>query len=187
MWDKKNIKLKMIQKIKKKCKRCGKEFVIYKTTDRYCSRNCYFRDARKEQIKSDKRKKKVISVIELDLLFCQAVKKKAGYKSEIPNDTGTRLEVHHFYGKKAFPHLRHEIENGIYISSDYHTQRPDSAHESPLKFKELIIKIRGQEWYNRLRGKAFSKALERGKIDREAKKLELLKFLKSLEEKNEKA
>ena len=60
-------------------------------------------------------------------------------------------QVHHYYYKGSFAHLRYDLENGINICQVCHY----IIHFKDNKFiNEDIIEKRGKEWYNKLTAKA---------------------------------
>ena len=63
-------------------------------------------------------------------------------------------QVHHFYRKGGYPHLRYDLENGISICQSCHfklhfTDNPDIV--------VAIIKNRGEEWYKSLKERSKEK------------------------------
>lgn len=64
---------------------------------------------------------------------------------------GGVLQVHHFYYKSSYGHLRYCIENGISLCRGCHFVL---HHQDPKKIEEQIIKKRGRYWYNRLKKKS---------------------------------
>ncbi len=57
-------------------------------------------------------------------------------------------QVHHFYPKGQYAHLRHDLENGVSVCSGCHM-----AHHSKgdPRVHEAIIDNRGKDWYESLR------------------------------------
>jgi 5-methylcytosine-specific restriction endonuclease McrA len=60
-------------------------------------------------------------------------------------------QVHHFYPKGNFGHLRYDEDNGISICFGCHFAH---HHKGDPRIHQGIIKKRGMKWYNRLTKKA---------------------------------
>jgi 5-methylcytosine-specific restriction endonuclease McrA len=75
-----------------------------------------------------------------------AVFKKYGKKCAITGST-QRLQVHHFYPKKAYPQLRWVVENGVPLTQSIHF-RIEKLKE--WKYIYQIIVSRGIKWLNKL-------------------------------------
>jgi len=62
-------------------------------------------------------------------------------------------QVHHFYYKKNYPHIRYDKDNGVSLCMGCHC----FLHmQDPKKIEEQIIKVRGVRWHNRLKKKAYN-------------------------------
>ena len=64
---------------------------------------------------------------------------------------GYATQVHHFFYKASYPHLRYDKDNGISLSKGKHFLLHT---RDPKKVEALIIKARGKEWLKRLTYKA---------------------------------
>ena len=56
-------------------------------------------------------------------------------------------QVHHFFPKGQFGHLRYNIENGISLCLKHHYH----LHHQDPTIQQAIIDVRGKEWYEKLR------------------------------------
>ena len=56
-------------------------------------------------------------------------------------------QVHHFFPKGLFGHLRYNIDNGISLCSSCHFAH---HHKGDPRIQQTIIEKRGKKWYNRL-------------------------------------
>ena len=64
------------------------------------------------------------------------------------------VQVHHIYPKGSFGYLRYNLDNGVAVCQNCHMDF--HFRYNPDKVPQLI-KIRGQEWYDRLKKKALTK------------------------------
>lgn len=78
-----------------------------------------------------------------------AVFKKYGKKCAISGST-KKIQVHHFYPKKAYPQLRWVVGNGVPLTQSIHF-RIEKLKEWDYIYQ--IIIIRGMGWLNKLRKK----------------------------------
>ena len=60
-------------------------------------------------------------------------------------------QVHHFYYKSSYGHLRYDLDNGISLCQSCHFVL---HHQDPKKIEALIIENRGKKWHNKLQKKA---------------------------------
>ncbi len=91
---------------------------------------------------------------QLDVLWAEVVKIKSGRACEYCGKRGTYLNAHHIFSKKNMS-VRWCLDNGISLCSQHHTLSSEiSAHKTPKKFTDWLIKEKGQKWYNRLRRKS---------------------------------
>lgn len=99
-------------------------------------------------------------MIRADAEWADAVKERAGDVCELPEVLGYDapcgylssrgpLEAHHVKGKKAFPRLRHDIENGVSLCPQGH----DWAHANRDLFREWFSRKFPERWA-RLEAKA---------------------------------
>lgn len=88
-----------------------------------------------------KNKKKLRS--KADQLWFSALKKK---ECEVCRGK-LRLQVHHFFPKSQFGHLRYDEDNGVTLCGSCHF-----AHHSKSnpKIHQAIVAKRGIKWYNKL-------------------------------------
>ena len=64
------------------------------------------------------------------------------------------LQVHHFYYKGSYSHLRYDDENAVTLCRGCHFVL---HHQDPKKIEDIIIENRGQKWINRLKKKAHQR------------------------------
>lgn len=57
------------------------------------------------------------------------------------------IQVHHFFPKGQFGHLRYNIDNGISLCMGCHFR----LHHQDPTIQQAIINKRGKEWYEKLR------------------------------------
>ena len=84
---------------------------------------------------------------QLDRLWSQCVKIRAGYKCEVSGKTKDqcKLNSHHIVGKRNFT-LRWDIRNGVCISSGKHTLERQSAHQDPEWFRTWMLENRPSDF-----------------------------------------
>lgn len=58
------------------------------------------------------------------------------------------IQVHHFFYKGSYGHLRYDLDNGISICRSCHYK---IHFKDPKPINDIIIKKRGKRWYNRLK------------------------------------
>jgi len=89
---------------------------------------------------------------ELDILWSELIKLRAGYKCE---KCGKQeyLNSHHIFSRSNYS-TRWDEANGACLCAGHHTLTNDSAHKNPIEFIELMKKKRGETWYQTLRLKA---------------------------------
>lgn len=63
-------------------------------------------------------------------------------------------QVHHFFYKHNYPHLRYSLQNGVSLCLKCHFKL---HHQDPKLITDQIIEARGKRWYNRLKKKARQK------------------------------
>lgn len=61
------------------------------------------------------------------------------------------LQVHHFYYKSSYGHLRYDDENAVTLCRRCHFIL---HHQDPKKIEDIIIDMRGPKWLNSLKKKA---------------------------------
>jgi len=64
------------------------------------------------------------------------------------------VQVHHFYYKGSYGHLRYNKDNAISLCMSCHFIL---HHQDPKKIEIKIIEARGQKWYKRLQEQALNK------------------------------
>jgi len=97
-------------------------------------------------------KENKISVPYLDKLWAEFIKLRAGSKCEYCGKPDG-LNSHHIFSRSNGS-VRWEPDNGISLCVSHHVFGNFSAHKSPIEFVEWIKKVRGKDWYSRLRKKA---------------------------------
>ena len=124
--------------------------------------------------------KNQIDRAECDKLWSEAVKLRAGYRSEYSGTRGTQiggdkvLNAHHILTKPNFT-LRYSLENGICLTAGEHHFIAHGNYKQAKKFRDFI----GEERLQRLEDLLHVTV----KADYKAKKEELYKFIKELKEK----
>ena len=88
----------------------------------------------------------------LDVLWAELVKKRAGYKCERSGKTGY-LNSHHIFSRSNLS-VRWDLDNGVCLNAGWHTLQTDSAHKNPIEFINWIRDRRGVKWYEEMRIKA---------------------------------
>jgi len=86
-----------------------------------------------------------------DMRWSGGVKAEAGYRCMWPG-CANRFEgmaAHHFF-TRSIKATRHDPANGVCLCNGHHF----NAHKDPHGFREIMIKLRGQEWFDRLNAKA---------------------------------
>lgn len=63
------------------------------------------------------------------------------------------IQVHHFYYKRNYPHLRYDDDNAINLCKACHFLLHFGGNPD---IQERIIDSRGKKWYNRLKERAFT-------------------------------
>jgi len=120
-------------KTHKKCKVCGKEFKLYQTTDKFCTKGCLNEFEKLKRKKT--REKKAVSISTLskvaDKLWSQVIRLiwKCEYcgKSEY-------LNAHHIFSRSN-KGLRWSLINGCCLCSGHHVFSNEfSAHKTPCEF-----------------------------------------------------
>ena len=62
-------------------------------------------------------------------------------------------QLHHFYYKSSYPHIRYLEENGISLCKGHHFLL---HHKDPKPIQDEIIRARGKKWYEDLKEKAYN-------------------------------
>ena len=97
------------------------------------------------RVKTDRKKLEK----ELDDLWHQAVLKRDGYRCRICGSKD-RLQTHHIFSRVRKT-TRWDIDNGITLCAGHHYL----AHRDPEKFRRFVIKIIGEEKYEKLYQKSL--------------------------------
>ena len=61
------------------------------------------------------------------------------------------VQLHHFFYKSQYGHLRYDLNNGISLCQRCHFRL---HHSDPKLMTDKIIEKRGLKWYNKLKNKA---------------------------------
>ena len=110
---------------------------------------------------------------QLDELWAEAVKVRAGYKCEYCGKT-SHLNAHHIYSRSNYV-VRWSIENGIALCSGHHTLNASfSAHKNPIEFYHWLLDYKGQKWMDILREVSKHQYPTKAKDKREFKQNKLL-------------
>jgi len=65
------------------------------------------------------------------------------------------IQVHHFWYKGSYAHLRFDIDNGISLCVGCHFVL---HHQDPKKITDQIVEKKGILWYNELKKKALGRS-----------------------------
>ena len=95
--------------------------------------------------------KKVRLRSKADKLWFEAVMKQWNYKSVVSGQPAQ--QVHHFFPKGQYGHLRYDLDNGIPLTTVEHFNH---HHRGDPLIHQQIIEKRGKKWYNKLRKKALN-------------------------------
>jgi hypothetical protein len=106
----------------------------------------------KQRFGKPKHKSNKSLIKQLDNLWSEAVKKRAKFRCEKCGKT-TTLNSHHIFSRSN-KRVRFDIDNGVCVCVAHHIFGLFSAHKSPIEFVEWLKKVRGKEWYERIRNKA---------------------------------
>lgn len=100
---------------------------------------------RQKQLKAEKRAKKFLMAECNKLWFKILITKNP--KCEVCGSKA--VQVHHFFYKGNYPHLKYNLNNGISLCMGCHFKL---HHHDPKKFPitEQIIAKKGKKWYNAL-------------------------------------
>ena len=97
---------------------------------------------KKSYIKKTPNKKRKLAKIADKLWFELLIKPKC----EICPDKA--IQVHHYYFKSNYGHLRYDLNNGVSLCQRHHSV----LHwQDAKKIEERIVESRGQKWYNKLK------------------------------------
>ena len=99
---------------------------------------------RKKKTTTQQKKKRLRS--RADMLWYQACIKKHGGACELCGKTH-QLQVHHYYPKGSYGHLRYKLSNGIILCKGCHFR----LHHADATIQDLIRDKRGQKWYIQLK------------------------------------
>lgn len=136
-------------KTHKKCKECGKEFKLFSTLDKFCTKGC-LNDFWKRQRKKIRDKKSVsISTLSkvADKLWSQVVRLiwKCEYCGKHKN-----LNAHHIFSRSN-KKLRWSLINWVCLCSWCHVFSSEfSAHKTPTEFTYWLEEIKGKSLINEL-------------------------------------
>ena len=117
----------------------------------------------------------------LDDAWSLLVKLKAGNKCEVFNCGKTfKLNAHHIFTRRNKA-VRWSLDNGIALCPSHHTLNAQfSAHGTPIKFTDFLIKYRGENYVDKLIFKS-NQISKLHKFEKELLLKELLKEIKQLE------
>lgn len=86
-------------------------------------------------------------LVSADAKWSRAV--RAWYWGECAIGRHAATDAHHLFGKKAYPRLRHDVENGVALCRHHH----DVWHANPER-EDLLFAERNRDRYARLAAKA---------------------------------
>ena len=75
-------------------------------------------------------------------------------KSKCEACGGKAVQVHHFFYKSNYGHLRYDLENGISLCQGCHFVL---HHKDPKIIEDKIREKRGEKWYETLKAKALQR------------------------------
>ena len=73
-------------------------------------------------------------------------------KCEVCGNTAT--QVHHYFYKSSYGHMRYDEDNGVSLCTSCHFLL---HHQDPHRIEDKIIAVRGQKWLDKLKKKAYAK------------------------------
>jgi predicted restriction endonuclease len=94
------------------------------------------------KVKSAKNKLRDIA----DKDWSEKVKDRAGWKCELCGKID-RLQSHHVF-TRSIKAVRWSLDNGVCLCAGHHLFL---AHKRPELFRDKIIELRGQEWFDKLK------------------------------------
>jgi predicted restriction endonuclease len=98
-----------------------------------------------QALRKVKRKKDTLRQI-ADTDWSARVKERAGWKCELCGKPD-RLQSHHVF-TRSIKATRWLLDNGVCLCAGHHLFL---AHKRPELFRDKIIKLRGQEWFDKLK------------------------------------
>ena len=121
-----------------------------------------------------KKKKKDTLEKDLDKVWSELVKIRAGYKCELCGVKNKKLNSHHFVGR-INRNLRWDLRNGMSLCTQHHRNAKQSAHNDPEWFREkVLVSGRAEDYLYVNKVKGILGLLTRNE------KVDLLKRLKNL-------
>ena len=104
-----------------------------------------------------------------DKLFALACIKQHGNMCELCGNS-YQLQVHHFFPKGNFGHLRYNLSNGIVLCKSCHFV----LHNKDISLEAEIMRVRGDEWYVDLKEKAKERPISYIKVSWYKENIEIL-------------
>jgi len=104
-----------------------------------------------KKTKANKAKEKKKQIKRCDKLWSEIVKHLWNNKCAIEGCDRAGLSAHHFFGKKAHPSTRYDINNGVYLCFYHHIQKCHRENDTEPVRQALIGRI----------GKEFEKLYQR--------------------------
>lgn len=144
-------------KTHKKCKTCWKEFKIFSTTDKFCTKKCMNELEKQKRAKVREKKKTSVSTLTkvADKLWSDVVKLEWGNKCAYCWKTDY-LNSHHLF-TRARKATRFDIENWICLCSGCHTLSSTfSAHQTSLEFFLWLEEKYGRDWIEKRKVKSLT-------------------------------
>lgn len=101
---------------------------------------------------SDRRARLAYERKRADAKWSLDVKERAGWRCEKPGCPVAikGLAAHHVFSR-SIKKVRHDLDNGVCLCNGHHMF---FAHKYPHMFLDMVIALRGHEWYDRLKEKA---------------------------------
>lgn len=145
----------------KKCKACG-QLNVRERNGIAISKWCTSCKKQKELEKKEKhshtqvhqKKVKKATTNQCEKLWREAVKKVYGDKCAVGFDCKGNINCHHVIGRRN-KSTRWYVPNGVPLCSKHHVFDIFSAHQNPIWFDSIMVKLRGEKWKEDLHWKSL--------------------------------
>ena len=112
------------------------------------------------KVKKKKRKKvKPLARMTRDTLalWSKAIRALWGGRCAMCGNAGS--QAHHFFGKKAYPAVKFDLDNGVFLCFFCHIRKLHQQGDTEPAREQLLLKI-GTRRFNALRKRAVSKGIK---------------------------